>query len=79
MGGDEMDQDQYFMRGGQAYVRSKESGDVVAGPFSKGTAAYSRAAKDSMSGRTVEAGTRSLLQGLRTWTRGGGGSILRGR
>jgi hypothetical protein len=38
-----------------------------------------RLAADVMSGRTVEAGTRSLLQGLRTWTRGGGGSILRGR
>jgi hypothetical protein len=32
-----------------------------------------------MAGRTVEAGTRSMLQGLRSWIRGGGGSILRGR
>jgi len=38
-----------------------------------------RAQTDVMAGRTVEAGTRSMLQGLRTWIRGGGGSILRGR
>ena len=36
-------------------------------------------ARDSMSNRTVEYGTRSMLQGLRSWIRGGGGSILRGR
>jgi len=38
-----------------------------------------RAQTDVMAGRTVESGTRSMLQGLRTWIRGGGGSILRGR
>jgi hypothetical protein len=33
-----------------------------------------------MTGRTVEAGTRSMLQGLRSWIRGsGGGSIRHGR
>lgn len=34
---------------------------------------------DSLTGRTVEAGTRSMLKGLRSWITGGGGSILRGR
>jgi hypothetical protein len=79
MGGDEMEKDEYFLVRGQAYVRSKESGDVVAGPFSKGTAAYKRAAGDSMSGRTVDAGTRSMLQGMIRFMRGGGGPLLRGK
>lgn len=35
--------------------------------------------RDPMRGRTVEGGTRSMLQGLRSWITGGGGSILRGR
>jgi len=34
---------------------------------------------DSLAGRTVEAGTSSMLKGLRSWITGGGGSILRGR
>ena len=34
---------------------------------------------DSMRGRTVEYGTRSMLQGLRSWITGGGGSRLTGR
>ena len=34
---------------------------------------------DTLSGRTVEYGTRSMLKGLRSWITGGGGSILRGR
>jgi len=33
----------------------------------------------SLSGRTVEYGTRSILQGLRSWITGGGGSRLTGR
>ena len=36
-------------------------------------------ASDTLSGRTVESGTRSLLQGLKGWIRGGGGSRLTGR
>ena len=36
-------------------------------------------APDVLSGRTVESGTRSLLQGLKGWIRGGGGSRLTGR
>ena len=32
-----------------------------------------------ISGRTVEYGTRSMLQGLRNWIAGGGGSRLTGR
>ena len=43
------------------------------GPFSMG------AAKSPISGRTVEYGTRSMLQGLRNWIAGGGGSRLTGR
>ena len=35
--------------------------------------------KNPLAGRTVEAGTPSLLKGLRSWITGGGGSILRGR
>jgi hypothetical protein len=34
---------------------------------------------DKLSGRTVEGGTRSMLQGLRSWITGGGGSIRHGR
>ena len=78
MGGDEMNQDQYFLRGGQAYVRSAQSGDVVAGPFPKGTAAYNKAVRDSMTGRTVEFGSRSMLEGMRNF-RGGGGFRQHGR
>ena len=37
------------------------------------------AQRDLMAGRTVEAGTRSLLEGLKGWIRGGGGSRLTGR
>lgn len=37
------------------------------------------AQRDLMSGRTVEPGTRSMLEGLRGWIRGGGGSRLTGR
>ena len=37
------------------------------------------AADRFLSGRTVEPGTRSLLEGLRGWIRGGGGSRLTGR
>lgn len=43
------------------------------GPFSMGPA------KSPISGRTVEFGTRSMLQGLRNWIAGGGGSRLTGR
>jgi hypothetical protein len=32
-----------------------------------------------LAGRTVEFGTRSMLQGLRSWIAGGGGSRLTGR
>jgi len=34
---------------------------------------------DILRGRTVEYGTRSMLQGLRSWITGGGGSRLSGR
>ena len=47
------------------------------GPFSMGPAKG-----DKLSGRTVEAGTRSLREGMRSWMRdlrGGGGSRLTGR
>jgi len=40
------------------------------------------AARDPLAGRTVEAGTRSIREGLRSWMRdlrGGGGSRLTGR
>jgi len=37
------------------------------------------AARDPLAGRTVEYGTRSMLQGLRSWITGGGGSRLAGR
>jgi len=37
------------------------------------------AQRDVMSGRTVEPGTRSMLEGLKGWIRGGGGSRLTGR
>ena len=43
------------------------------GPFAMGPA------KSPISGRTVEFGTRSMLQGLRNWIAGGGGSRLTGR
>jgi len=43
------------------------------GPFSMG------AAKNPIAGRTVEYGTRSMLQGLRNWITGGGGSRLLGK
>jgi len=79
MGGSDDGADQYFLRGGKAYVRSGSSGDIVAGPFEKGTAAYSKAAKDVLSGRTAEFGTRSVLEGMRSFMRGGGGSRLTGR
>jgi hypothetical protein len=38
-----------------------------------------RIADRSLSGRTVEYGTRSMLQGLRNWITGGGGSRLLGK
>jgi len=44
------------------------------GPFAMGPAKG-----DTLSGRTVEYGTRSMLQGLRSWITGGGGSRLSGR
>ena len=62
--------DEYFIRGGKAYVRV-QSGDVF-GPYDKGTAAYKTAIKDSMTGRTVEFGTRSTLEGMKSFMRGGG-------
>lgn len=66
----ELHKDRYFLRGGKAYVEVR-SGDVF-GPYGKETAAYQRAVKDSLSGRTVEAGTRSTLEGMRGFMRGGG-------
>ena len=32
-----------------------------------------------LAGRTVDAGSRSVLEGMRSWMRGGGGSRLTGR
>ena len=69
--------DEYFIRGGRAYVRA-QSGDVF-GPYGKSSAAYSKALKDMMSGRTVEAGTRSMLEGMRGFMRGGGGLRSHGK
>jgi hypothetical protein len=37
------------------------------------------AQKDIMRGRTVEFGTRSLLEGMKSWMRGGGGFRIGGR
>jgi len=34
---------------------------------------------DKLSGRTVEFGTRSMLEGIKGWMRGGGGSRLSGK
>ena len=66
----EIGKDEYFLRGGKAYVRVR-SGDIF-GPYGKETAAYKTAVKDSLSGRTVEGGTRSMLEGIRGYMRGGG-------
>lgn len=49
---------------------------------SRGVIAMGPAKGDKLSGRTVEYGTRSLREGLRSWMRdmrGGGGSRLTGR
>jgi hypothetical protein len=49
---------------------------------SRGVVAMGAAKPDSLSGRTVEAGTRSLLQGMKSYMVdrfGGGGSRLTGR
>jgi hypothetical protein len=70
--------DKYYIKGGRAYVSVGSSGDVF-GPFGKSSAAYDRALKDMMSGRTVEAGTRSMLEGMRGWMRGGGGLRSHGK
>jgi len=35
--------------------------------------------KDPMRGRTVEFGTRSMLEGIKGWMRGGGGSRITGK
>jgi hypothetical protein len=69
-GSDEEPLSRYFLSGGKAYVEV-QSGDVF-GPYEKGTAAYKRAAKDSLSGRTAEFGTRSLVEGMKSFMRGGG-------
>jgi hypothetical protein len=74
---DEIHRDRYFLRGGKAYVQV-QSGDIF-GPYGKETAAYQRAAKDSLSGRTSEFGTRSVLEGMRSYMRGGGGSRITGK
>ena len=78
MGGEDDGKTTYFIRDGKAWARSGQSGDLF-GPFEKGTAAYKSAMKDTMSGRTVEAGTPSIRDGMRSWMRGGGGSRLTGR
>jgi len=38
-----------------------------------------RGQRDLMAGRTVEAGTRSMLEGIKGWMRGGGGFRQHGR
>ena len=48
-------------------------------PLKKGPFPMGPAKANPMAGRTVEAGTRSMLQGLRSWIRGGGGNRLTGR
>ena len=63
--------------GERAYVKNQAKypsrGVIAMGPAKS---------PDKLSGRTVEAGTRSLLEGMRSWMRdmrGGGGSRLTGR
>ena len=46
---------------------------------SRGVTPMSKAQDAPLRGRTVEYGTRSMLQGLRNWIAGGGGSRLTGR
>jgi len=74
----DMAPDRYFIKGGRAYVEVGRSGDIM-GPYGKSSAAYSTALKDMMSGRTVEGGTRSMLEGMRGWMRGGGGLRSHGK
>ena len=60
----------------------RAASDVSGVPGKKGPFAMGSAKGDTLSGRTVEAGTRSMREGLRAWVRdmrGGGGSRLTGR
>lgn len=61
---------------GQTYGSVKQIAPVK-DPFG-GVQAVTKTTK-SLSGRTVEYGTRSMLQGLRNWITGGGGSRLLGK
>jgi len=73
---DEIHRDRYFLSGGKAYVQV-QSGDVF-GPYGKETSAYQRAAKDSLSGRTPDAGTKSLLQGMKSFMRSSAKTAFKG-
>lgn len=52
--------------------------DFTKNPINKGRIALGPV-KDPMSGRTVEAGTRSMVEGQRNFMRGGGGLNTRGK
>ena len=63
---------------GQRIDRTYNEAAYMPGDMSK--ALRTKMAADRfLSGRTVESGTRSMLEGLKGWIRGGGGSRLTGR
>jgi hypothetical protein len=47
--------------------------------FERGRLERQRVLEQRLSGRTVEYGTRSMLEGIKGWMRGGGGNRLTGR
>jgi hypothetical protein len=56
---------------GQRIDRTYNEAAYMPGDMSK--AYRAKMAVDRMAGRTVEFGTRSLLEGMKSWMRGGGG------
>ena len=62
---------------GQRIDRTYNEAAYMPGDMSK--AYRAKMAVDRMAGRTVEFGTRSLLEGMKSWMRGGGGFRIGGK